>query len=119
MLDDICFFFFQAEDGIRDDLVMEFRRVLFRSEHSLDEMLRCLATLSRQATSMDLCVVMLLESVNGQMTMQASSPDLHERGVIVAPPGIDQYLWAKLSDLSYPGELPALSIHEQEQLVLV
>src|SRR5258708_2185357 len=27
----ICFFFFQAEDGIRDDLVTEFRRVLFRS----------------------------------------------------------------------------------------
>src|SRR5438552_6913914 len=24
-------FFFQAEDGIRDDLVLEFRRVLFRS----------------------------------------------------------------------------------------
>jgi len=88
----------------------------FSPEHSLDEMLRCLATLSRQATSMDLCAVLLLESVNGQMTMQTSSPDLHERGVIVAPPGIDQYLWAKLSDLSYPGELPALSIHEQEQL---
>src|SRR5258708_36559328 len=65
---------------------------------------------------MDLWAVMLLESVNGQMTMQTSSPDLHERGVIVAPPGIDQNLWAKLSDLSYPGELPALSIHEQEQL---
>src|SRR5207244_295624 len=26
------FFFFQAEDGIRDDLVTEFRRVLFRSQ---------------------------------------------------------------------------------------
>src|SRR5260370_26874232 len=88
----------------------------FSTEHSRDEMLRCLATLSRQATSMDLCAVMLLESVNGQMTMQTSSPALHERGVIVAPPGIDQYLWAKLSDLSYTGELPALSIHEQEQL---
>ena len=28
----MSYFFFQAEDGIRDDLVMEFRRVLFRSE---------------------------------------------------------------------------------------
>src|SRR5258708_18395851 len=27
----VAVFFFQAEDGIRDDLVMEFRRVLFRS----------------------------------------------------------------------------------------
>ena len=27
----LCFFFFQAEDGIRDHCVTEFRRVLFRS----------------------------------------------------------------------------------------
>src|SRR5438034_3577620 len=27
----VCIFFFQAEDGIRDHCVMEFRRVLFRS----------------------------------------------------------------------------------------
>src|SRR5687767_15229244 len=27
----VCIFFFQAEDGIRDKLVTEFRRVLFRS----------------------------------------------------------------------------------------
>jgi len=27
----VCFFFFQAEDGIRDIGVLEFRRVLFRS----------------------------------------------------------------------------------------
>src|SRR6266545_3955578 len=27
------FFFFQAEDGIRDKLVTEFRRVLFRSQY--------------------------------------------------------------------------------------
>src|SRR5438105_12161301 len=31
----LSFFFFQAEDGIRDPLVMEFRRVLFRSEELL------------------------------------------------------------------------------------
>src|SRR5690348_18500043 len=30
----LCFFFFQAEDGIRDGRVMEFRRMLFRSEFS-------------------------------------------------------------------------------------
>src|SRR5207244_8261651 len=29
---DTVFFFFQAEDGIRVDLVLEFRRVLFRSQ---------------------------------------------------------------------------------------
>src|SRR5260363_21235 len=31
----LLFFFFQAEDGIRDDLVLEFRRVLFRSTHDM------------------------------------------------------------------------------------
>src|SRR3989441_4994192 len=31
------FFFFQAEDGIRDKLVTEFRRVLFRSDNILLE----------------------------------------------------------------------------------
>src|SRR2546427_5318746 len=30
------FFFFQAEDGIRDVAVLEFRRVLFRSQHCQD-----------------------------------------------------------------------------------
>src|SRR5215468_12259612 len=31
----LCFFFFQAEDGIRDRDVTEFRRVLFRSAGSV------------------------------------------------------------------------------------
>src|SRR5215467_3267328 len=105
---------FDSEQKLYD--ILQGLLIALSPEHSLDEMLRCLATLSRQATAMDLCVVMLLESVNGQMTMQASSPDLHERGVIVVPPGIDQYLWAKLSATSSPGQLPTLSIHEQEQL---
>src|SRR5260221_10800977 len=34
----LFFFFFQAEDGIRDHCVMEFRRVLFRSDRSRDQM---------------------------------------------------------------------------------
>lgn len=88
----------------------------FSPLHPLDEMLRSLATLTRQATSRDLCVVMLLESINGQMTMQTSSPDLYERGVIVVPPQIDQHLWSKLSHVSEPGQLPDLNVHEKEQL---
>src|SRR5438445_3350882 len=34
----ISFFFFQAEDGIRDIGVTEFRRVLFRSESQVGEL---------------------------------------------------------------------------------
>src|SRR5437868_8314648 len=35
-VDLMCFFFFQAEDGIRDRNVTEFRRVLFRSRTGAD-----------------------------------------------------------------------------------
>lgn len=82
----------------------------------LDELLRSLAILTRQATLMDLCVVMLLEHSNGQLTMQASSPDLREHEVNVVPLKVDQRLWAKLCDVKVPGRLPVLNVHEQEQL---
>src|SRR3989454_4388069 len=39
------FFFFQAEDGIRDKLVLEFRRVLFRSPGSVRPCAVCAAVL--------------------------------------------------------------------------
>lgn len=84
--------------------------------HPLDELLHSLATLTRQATLADLCVVMLMESANGRMIMQTSSPDLRERGVHVVPLEIDQHLWAKLCDSREPGQFPTLNIHEQEQL---
>src|SRR5256885_9422519 len=38
---DVIFFFFQAEDGIRDYKVMEFRRVLFRSHSCLKKSCEC------------------------------------------------------------------------------
>ncbi len=88
----------------------------FSPSHRLDELLRSLAALTRQATLVDLCVVMLMESANGRMILQTSSPDLRERGVNVVPLEIDQHLWAKLCDSRKPGQLPILNIHEQEQL---
>src|SRR5205807_4121709 len=39
-----CIFFFQAEDGIRDYKVLEFRRVLFRSERGRRKRLLAQAT---------------------------------------------------------------------------
>jgi len=88
----------------------------FSPSHRLDELLRSLAALTRQATLVDLCVVMLMESANGRMIMQTSSPDLRERGVNVVPLEIDQHLWEKLCASREPRQLPALNIHEQEQL---
>src|SRR5260370_7410761 len=44
----------------------------FSPEHSLDEMLRCLATFIPHPTSMDLCAFILLESANGHITMHTS-----------------------------------------------
>lgn len=97
------------------DILQEFIST-FSPSHRLDELLRSLAALTRQATLVDLCVVMLMESANGRMILQTSSPDLRERGVNVVPLEIDQHLWAKLCDSREPGQLPALNIHEQEQL---
>src|SRR5215510_15231255 len=37
----LCAFFFQAEDGIRDGHVMEFRRVLFRSQGGAAGLMHC------------------------------------------------------------------------------
>jgi sugar diacid utilization regulator len=84
--------------------------------HPLDKLLYSLATLTRQATLVDLCVVMLLEPTNGQMIMQTSSPNLREHGVNVVPLEVDQHLWEKLLNSNTPGQLPVLNIHEQEQL---
>ncbi len=90
--------------------------ITLSTAHPLDELLRSLATLSRQVTSMDLSIVMLLDDVNGQMTMQASSPDLRGRGVNIVPLNIEQHLWAKLCNLNGPSQLPVLDVHEKEQL---
>lgn len=86
------------------------------SSPRLDVLLHSLATLTRQATRVDLCVVMLMETDSGRMIMQTSSPDLRERGVNIVPLEIDQHLWAKLCEIREPGQLPALNIQEQEQL---
>jgi len=82
----------------------------------LVELLHSLATLTRQATLVDLCLVMLLDPDNGQMIMQTSFPDLREHGVNVVPLEVDLPLLEKLCDNKLPGQLPVLNIHEREQL---
>jgi len=82
----------------------------------LVELLHSLATLTRQATLVDLCVVMLLDPDDGHVIMQTSFPDLREHGVTVVPLEVDLPLWEKLCDIKMPGQLPVLNIHEREQL---
>jgi len=82
----------------------------------LDELLVSLAALTRQITLMDLCVVLLLEAIDGQMMTMASSPDLRERGVKIVPLEVDQPLRMKLCDVEAPGQFPPLNIREQAQL---
>jgi sugar diacid utilization regulator len=82
----------------------------------LDELLFSLASLTRQVTLVDLCVVMLLEATDGQMITMASSPDLRERGVKIVPLEVDQPLRMKLCEVKAPGQFLLLNIHEQAQL---
>jgi sugar diacid utilization regulator len=83
---------------------------------TLVELLHSLSILTRQATLVDLCVVMLLDPGNGHMIMQTSYPDLREHGVHVVPLEVDVSLWEKLCDSKMPGQLPVLNMHEREQL---
>jgi len=82
----------------------------------LDELLVSLAALTRQVTHVDLCVVLLLETTDGQMMTMTSSPDLRERGIKIVPLEVDLPLRTKLCESKAPGQFPLLNIHEQEQL---
>jgi sugar diacid utilization regulator len=91
---------------------------IFSLSHRLDELLHSLATLTRQATLMDLCVVILLDAAaaDRQVSTMTASPDLREHGIKIVPLEVDQPLRAKLCDSKVPGQLPVLNIHEREQL---
>jgi sugar diacid utilization regulator len=97
------------------DLVSRLEKT-FSSPRSLDEMLHVIATLVRQTLEVDLCMVMLKDQVPGYLTMQASSPDLHEHGVHVPSLAVQSSLLQKLYDCHTHNELPVLIIHEEEQL---
>src|SRR5947209_1114404 len=73
---------------------------------SLTHIAQSLATITRQFMEMDLCVVMLANGVHGQLTIEASSPDLNGRILAIPPITVEPVLWEKLRIA--PGELPAL-----------
>lgn len=89
---------------------------LLSPTHSLDTLLRSLADLTRQVMKMDLCVVMLVDPAYSSLTMRASSPDLNDYEISLAPVVSDRIPWKKLQVFNTEGQLPALTGHEQEQL---
>ncbi|HZU70116.1 MAG TPA: GAF domain-containing protein [Ktedonobacteraceae bacterium] len=62
----------------------------------LDDMLRSLATLTAQIIEVDLCVIMLLDSTRGRLTVRASSPHLSDRALSFRTIDIDRQAWDKL-----------------------
>lgn len=86
------------------------------SSHSFDGLLRSLADLTRQVMKMDLCIVMLVDTANDFLTMRATSPDLNDYNISFAPIESDQIPWKKLPVFNTEGQLPILTLHEQEQV---
>src|SRR6266700_3408885 len=83
----------------------------------LDEMLRSLATLTLQIIEADLCVIMLMDSAHGRLSVRASSPPLTDRALNFQHIDIDRNVWEKLGgDFNTRGQLPELSSHAFERL---
>ena len=83
----------------------------------LDEMLRSLATLTMQIMEADLCVIMLMDSAHGRLSVRASSPPLTDRALNFQHIDIDRNVWEKLGgDFNTRGQLSELSSHAFERL---
>lgn len=83
---------------------------------SLDQLVHSLAAMARQALDMDLCLVMLADTLRSQLSIQATSPDLNGRLLAILPLVVEPALWKKLQMQSTPGQLPELTAIEREQL---
>ena len=83
---------------------------------SLDDMLCSLATLTMQATKVDLCVIMLMDELRGHLSVRTCLPDLSDKGVIIEPIDVDSVLWGRLRDYMARGQLPELTTDELESL---
>ena len=81
---------------------------------SLEHIARTLVAETRQALAMDLCSLLLSGDDDGQLTMQAASPDLNGRLLAVPPLRIETALRQKL--LAVTNDLPNLSADERDQL---
>ncbi len=79
---------------------------------SLDEMLSSLANVMRQAANIDLCAILLMEQMQGQLVLRTCAPDLRNRRVVIAPVKVEPDLWERLRNTRIPGQLPVLTADE-------
>jgi GAF domain-containing protein len=82
----------------------------------LDDMLRSLATLTAQIIEVDLCVIMLLDSARGRLTVRASSPNLSDRALSFRAIDVDRQAWDKLRDFNEHGQFPEMNTDVLERL---
>ena len=80
----------------------------------LEHIARMLVETTRQALEMDLCALLLPESDDSYLTMQAVSPDLNGQLLTIPPLFIETVLWEKLR--ATPGRLPDFSESERNRL---
>ncbi|MBV9257704.1 MAG: helix-turn-helix domain-containing protein [Ktedonobacteraceae bacterium] len=82
----------------------------------LEQVLSSLSTLTMQALHIDLCVILLHDSIHNHFRLCAWAPDLSEKGVNVQPITIDTDLLEDLRLASARGQLPRLSSRLRETL---
>ncbi len=84
--------------------------------HSLAALLHSLAALVQEVLGIDLCLVMLVDEANSILSTQATSPDLSNYELHFTPFESGHVPWQKLRVFNTEGQLPALTVQEQEQL---
>lgn len=83
---------------------------------SLDSLLSDFVSLTREAMSLNLCVVSLVDTASQMLTLRAASPDLSGHNVLIEPVTLEPALETKLQAFAAAGRLPALSDKELAQL---
>ena len=83
---------------------------------SLDKMLSSLAATITQAMQIDLCIILLAEQMQNQLTVYITEPDLRDKGVIMEPVAVDVVLWECLRQGLILGQLSMLTTNEQASL---
>ena len=83
---------------------------------SLDKMLSSLATTITQAMPIDLCIMLLTEQTQNQLTVYTTEPDLRDKGVIIESVTVDVVLWERFRQGMILGQLPTLTASEQTLL---
>src|SRR5947209_4462808 len=79
---------------------------------SLDSLLSGFVSLTREAMSLNLCVVSLMDTALQKLTLRAASPDLSGHNVVIEPVTLEPGLEAKLQTFAAARQLPILTDEE-------